>query len=113
MRRDDAYLLDMLIAARDAMSFLQGVAAEQFVASRIHQQAVMKALETIGEAAARVSEATRAAHPEVPWREIIGMRHRLVHDYFEIDLDKVWDTVRGDLPSLIAKLEPLVPPEEA
>lgn len=113
MRRDDAYLLDMLIAARDAMSFLKELSAEQFVASRIHQQAVMKALETIGEAAARVSEPTRAAHSELPWREIIGMRHRLVHGYFEIDLDKVWDTVRNDLPSLIAKLEPLVPPEEA
>jgi uncharacterized protein with HEPN domain len=113
MARDDAYLLDMLIAARDAMSFLEGVSAEEFAGSRIHQQAVTKALETIGEAAVRVSEPTRAAHPEVPWREIIGMRHRLVHGYFEIDLDKVWDTVRNDLPPLIAKLELLVPPEEA
>ncbi|HXJ92156.1 MAG TPA: DUF86 domain-containing protein [Terriglobia bacterium] len=112
MRRDEAYLLDMLIAARDAVSFVQGLSSEQFATSRIHQQAVTKALETIGEAAARISEPTRAAHPEVPWREIIGMRHRLVHDYFEVDLDKVWDTLQNDLPSLIAKLEPLVPPEE-
>ena len=78
MRRDEAYLLDMLIAARDAPSFVHGVSLEQFTASRIHQQAVTKTLETIGE-----------AHPEIPWREIIGMRHRLVHDYFEVDLDKV------------------------
>jgi uncharacterized protein with HEPN domain len=112
MRRDDAYLLDMLIAARDAVSFLGGISQEQFGASRIHQQAVTKALETVGEAAARVSEPARAAHPEIPWREIVGMRHRLVHGYFEIDLDKVWDTVQNDLPSLIAKLELLVPPEE-
>lgn len=113
MRRDEAYLLDMLIAARDAVSFVQGLSAEQFGASRIHQQAVAKALETIGESAARISEPTRTAHPEIPWREIIGMRHRLVHDYFEVDRDKVWDTVQNDLPSLIAALEPLVPPEEA
>jgi uncharacterized protein with HEPN domain len=72
----------------------------------------MKALETIGEAAGKISEPARAAHPEIPWREMMGMRHRLVHDYFEINLDKVWETVREDLPPLIQKLEPLVPPEE-
>ena len=112
MRRDEAYLLDMLIAARDALSFLHELSQDQFVASRLHQQAVTKALETIGEAAGRVSRSTRTAHPEIPWREITGMRHRLVHDYFEIDLDKVWEIVRNDLPPLIAKLEPLVPPEQ-
>ena len=112
MRRDDAYLLDMLIAARDALSFVQGLSRQQFVASRIHQQAVTKALETVGEAAGKVSRGTRVAHPEFPWREIMGMRHHLVHDYFEIDLDKVWETVHKDLPPLIAQLEPLVPPEE-
>ncbi len=112
MRRDEAYLLDMLIAARDALSFVHGLSLEQFTASRMHQQAVMKALETIGEAAGRVPEPTRAAHPEIRWREITGMRHRLVHDYFEINLDKVWETVQNDLPPLIAKLEPLIPAEE-
>jgi len=86
---------------------------EQFQSSRMHQLAVLKALETVGEAAARLSEQARAAHPEIPWREIIGMRHRLVHGYFEVDLDKVWDTVREDLPPLIASLEMIVPPEEA
>lgn len=112
MRRDEAYLLDMLIAARDAASFVHGMAPERFRGSRLHQQAITKALETIGEAAARVSEPTRVTHPEIPWREIIGMRHHLVHGYFEVDLDKMWDTVQNDLPTLIAKLEPLVPPEE-
>mgnify|MGYP001339331554 CR=1 FL=1 len=113
MRRDDAYLLDMLIAARDATSFVTGLTREQFNASRVHQLAVLKALETIGEAAARLTEATRAAHPEIPWREIIGTRHRLVHGYFEVDLEKVWNTVQHDLPSLISLLEPIIPPEEA
>ena len=112
MRRDDAYLLDMLIAARDAVSFVRDLSRQQFVSSRIHQQAVTKALEIIGEAAGRVSEPVRAAHPEIPWDEITGMRHRLVHDYFEINLDKVWETVQDDLPPLISMLEPLIPPEE-
>ena len=68
-------------------------------------------MEIIGEAASRLSAETRAAHPPIPWREIVGMRNRLVHAYFEIDLRLVWDTVRNDLPPLIARLEPLVPPE--
>jgi uncharacterized protein with HEPN domain len=112
MRRDEAYLLDMLIAARDAASFVRGLSCEQFRASRLHQQAITKALETIGEAAARVSEQSRTVHSEIPWRDIIGMRHRLVHDYFEINLDKIWETVQNDLAPLIAKLEPLIPREE-
>jgi uncharacterized protein with HEPN domain len=113
MRRDDAYLLDMLIAARDAVAFVTDLTQEQFHASRVHQFAVLKALETIGEAAARLTEETRDAHPEIPWREIIGMRHRLVHGYFEVDLEKVWDTIHEDLPPLIASLERIVPPEDA
>jgi uncharacterized protein with HEPN domain len=112
MRKDDAYLLDMLIAARDAVAFVTGLSREQFDASRVHQLAVLKALEIIGEAAARLTEETRAAHPRIPWREIVGMRHRLVHGYFEVDLNKVWDTVQNDLPPLIALLETAVPPEE-
>lgn len=113
MRRDEAYLLDMLLAARDAQNFARGLTREQFQASRLHQVAALKALETIGEAASRVSEPLRATHPQIPWREIIGTRNRLVHAYFEVELDEVWDTVQNDLPPLIAALERLVPPEES
>jgi uncharacterized protein with HEPN domain len=112
MRDDAGYILDMLLAARDAQSFVSGLTWEQFEGSRLHQSAVIKAIEIIGEAAARVSNETRAAHPEVPWPEVIGMRHRLVHGYFEVDLKKVWDTLHRDLPVLITLIEPLVPPEE-
>lgn len=113
MRRDEAYLLDMLLAARDAQNFARGLTREQFQASRLHQVAALKVLETIGEAASRVSEPLRATHPQIPWREIIGTRNRLVHAYFEVELDEVWDTVQNDLPPLIAALERLVPPEES
>jgi uncharacterized protein with HEPN domain len=70
--------------------------------------AVVKDIEIIGEAASRTSAATRAAHPDVPWAQIIVMRNRLIHAYFDVDLQVVWDTVTGDLPLLIAMLEPLV-----
>ena len=111
MRRDEAFLLDMLIAARDAVNFASKLARDEFRESRLHQQAIAKALETVGEAAARVSEETRKASPDIPWRDVIGMRNRLVHGYFDLDLDKVWETVQSDLSPLIAALEPLVPPE--
>ena len=112
MRRDDAsYLLDMLVAARDAVVFADGLSFSEFARDQRTQLAILKCVEIVGEAASRVSAETREAHPAIPWREIVGMRNRLVHAYFEIDLRLVWDTVRNDLPPLIAQLEPLVPPE--
>jgi len=112
MRRDEAYLLDILLAAREARSFVAGMTWEEFKASRLHQNAVLKSLEIIGEAAARISVETRGAHPEIPWADIIGMRNRLIHGYFEVDLAKVWETAHSDLLPLITMIEPLVPEEE-
>jgi uncharacterized protein with HEPN domain len=66
-------------------------------------------LEIIGEAAGKVSASTRAAHPEIPWREISGMRHRLIHGYADVRLDLVWIILREHLGSLITELERLVP----
>ena len=111
MRRDDAWLLDMLLAARDAMAFAAPLTFSEFEDDRLHQLAILKAVEIIGEAASRISEETKAKHPGIPWSEIIGMRNRLVHGYFAVRLDRVWRTVQDDLPPLIAQLEALVPPE--
>ncbi len=52
------------------------------------------------------------AYPEIPWQQIVGMRNRLIHEYFRINLEAVWETVRNDLPELIAQVEPMIPPEE-
>jgi uncharacterized protein with HEPN domain len=112
MQRDDAYLLDILIAARKAIEFLEAVTWEEFQRSDLHQNAVMRPLEIVGEAARRVSRQTHDAHPEIPWEQMIGMRNRLVHEYFRVNLATVWDTVHNDLPRLIALIEPLVPPED-
>ena len=111
MRRDDAWLLDMLLAARRAVRFAAPLTFSEFENNDLHQLAILKAVEIIGEAASRISEETKAKHPEIPWTEIIGMRNRLVHGYFAVRLDRVWRTVQDDLPPLIAQLEPLVPPE--
>lgn len=112
MWRDDAYLLDMLIAARTARQFSEELTWEEFRHSSLYQHAIAKALENIGEAARKISDSTKTAHPEIPWSQIIALRHRIVHDYFRLDLVKVWEIVQHDVPDLIGKLEPLVPPED-
>ncbi len=111
MRRDDSYLLDMLVAARKAARFADGMTYAQFERSDLHQNAIFKTLEIVGEAASRVSEAAKEAHTGIPWREIVGLRNRIVHAYFEIDIEVVWKIVHEDLPVLIPQLESLVPPE--
>lgn len=111
MWRDEAYLLDMLIAARDAREFGEGISWEQFQSSSLHQHAIAKALENVGEAARKISDEARAAHHEIPWPRIVALRHRIAHDYFRLDLVKVWEIVSKDIPALITALEPLVPPE--
>ena len=111
MRHDNAYLLDMLLAAREARKFAADVTFAAFEQNRMAQLAILKAVEIVGEAASRVSVAGKKAHPEIPWTEIVGMRNRLVHGYFNINLQRVWETVQEDLPRLVLQLEALVPPE--
>ena len=96
---------------RPTLSFTEGMSYEEFAHDRRTQLSVLKSVEIVGEAAAHVSEDTKRAHPAIPWRDIVGMRNRLVHAYFDIDLPVVWGTVCDDLPALIARLEPLIPPE--
>ena len=110
-RDEDAYLLDMLLAARDGVSFAEGLALEQFKESRLQQYAVLKAIEVIGEAAAHISAETKKTHADLPWIDIISMRNRLVHGYFEVNIERVWETVQVDLPRLISQIEPMVPLE--
>ena len=111
-RRDAALLLDMLLAAEDAQSFVAGMDEAAFLASALHQSAVVRQITIIGEAANRVSRAFQAAHPAIAWSNIIGMRHRLVHGYDEVRLDQVWAVVQTHLPALAATLRPLIPPDE-
>ena len=105
MRRDDATRLrHMLDAAREALSFVEGLRRDDFDANRQLVLALLKCIEIIGEAATHVSETIRRRAPSVPWADIVGMRNRLVHLYFDIDIDRVWHTETRDLPPLIAEL---------
>ena len=112
MRRDDAYLLDILIAARKALKFVDGIDRNEFEDDEVIQNAVIRPLEIIGEASARVSSSFRKAHADIPWKDMIGMRNRLLHEYFRVDYGIVWDTIQNDLPKLIELIEPMVPKED-
>jgi uncharacterized protein with HEPN domain len=113
MWRDDAYLLDILVAARKALGFAKGVTWEQFQQNELLQNAVVRPLEIMGEVARKISKETKDSHPEIPWNEMIGMRNRLIHEYFRINLQTVWDTLQNDIPRLVTLVEPLIPPEKA
>lgn len=112
MSRDEPLLLDMLFAARRARGHVAGMTQTQFMASELHQDAAIRSLEVIGEAAAQVSAPFRDAHPEIPWRQIISMRNRLIHAYSNISLDTVWDVLQDKLPELISTLTPLIPADD-
>ena len=112
LSRDINYVLDILEAVRLLQTFVAGVDQDTFENDLMRQAAVMRQLEIMGEAARRLSEETRLKFSEIPWRQIIGMRNRLIHGYDDVDLAIVWDSVQNDLPLLIAQLEKVVPLEE-
>jgi uncharacterized protein with HEPN domain len=110
MRQDDAIRLrHMLDAAREVIAFARGRSRADLSSDRMLVLALVKDIEIIGEAAYQISEITRKSLPDIPWDDIIGMRHRLVHAYFDINLDILWQTVQQDIPGLIAALGPLTP----
>ena len=111
MHRDDLIRVrHMLDASREALSFLRNQPRSALDSNRMLVLSLLRSIEVIGEAAAQTTKESQAAHPDIPWPKIIAMRNRLIHAYFDVDLDRVWDTVVDDLPPLIAALEPLVPP---
>ena len=108
---DHIRLRHMHDAAQQALLFIQGETRGSLDENIMLVFALVKAIEIIGEAASQVSAGFQEAHPQIPWQVIIGMRNRLIHAYFDVNLDIVWETVTEDLPPLIAELERLVPPE--
>ncbi len=112
MRDDETILLDMLIAARKVQQFAVGLDAESFTQSELHQSAIVRELQIIGEAARQVSDTYKSNHPEIDWHRIAGLRNRLVHEYFRISLEIVWRTVEEDIGVLIERIEKLIPPDE-
>lgn len=99
----------MLDMARKAVSKSQGLSREAYDADENLRLALIHLIQVIGEAARRVSRELTDRHPEIQWADIIGMRHKVVHDYLGVDEDIVWQVATEDLPKLVRALEPIVP----
>ena len=105
---DRVYLGHMVDMARKALSFVDGVSREEFDNNETLRLALTHLIQIIGESARRVSPEFRALYPQIPWKGIVGMRSKVVHDYLNVDDDVVWSTLTDDLPALAIELEKIL-----
>ena len=109
------YLNDILESVDDILDFTAGMSSEQFSADRKTVKAVVRCLEVIGEAANNIPQNVREHYQDIPWAEIIGMRNRLIHEYFGVDVTILWQTVKEDIEPLklsIKKMDLELPHKE-
>ena len=104
-REDETHLRDMLDYAGKAVEAIRGCSRADLDCDAVLGAALERFVEIIGEAANRVQDERRRAMPDVPWKQIVGMRNRLIHGYIAVDLDILWNVVHDDLPALIERLE--------
>ena len=100
MKKDKAYLKHILDAISDVKRFTKDVPKEKFYEDKEKQYAVLRALEIIGEATKSLSKELKVKNPEIPWKDIAGMRNKLIHEYFGVNLELVWETIKNKLPEL-------------
>lgn len=110
---DRVRLKHMLAAAKEARIFAEGKSRESLNTDRGLALILIQEITIIGEAASKVSAECRAANPQIPWVLITGMRNRLIHAYFDINLDIIWNTAANRLPESIAELEKILSTEES
>jgi uncharacterized protein with HEPN domain len=109
----EVLLRHMLDHAQEAVGFIQGKRREDLNTDRMRTLALTRLLEVIGEAAARMPAEVAAAHPQIPWAQIVALRNRLIHGYDNVDLDILWKILTDDLPPLIAALQAILASESA
>ena len=101
------YLDDMIKFAEKVVAYTDDLNQTDFVASELTYDATLRNIELIGEAATRIPDGIRSAHPEIPWRMIIATRNRLIHGYLGIDNDTLWSIIQDDIPELVSRLTAL------
>jgi uncharacterized protein with HEPN domain len=111
MSRDDTYLVDILESAKIALEYVTGKSREEFHDDMQCQDAVLRRIEIIGEAARHISPQFQKKHPHIPWRDLTMLRNLVIHQYDAVDVNQVWDTTQNKLPQLIEELSRIVPPE--
>lgn len=109
--KDEIRLRHMIDHAMEAMTMVQGKKRSDLNSDRMMELSLVRLVEIIGEAAARVGTESREKYPSIPWLQIVGMRNRLIHGYDAVDLNVLWDTIIDDLPPLIDELEKILPSE--
>ena len=105
---DDVRIKHMIDASYDAISFAKDKQRSDLDKDRMLVLSLVKAIEIIGEAANKISNNFKAKYPNIRWHSIVGMRNRLIHAYFDVNHDTVWDTVKNEIPKLVAELEKIV-----
>jgi uncharacterized protein with HEPN domain len=106
--RDRASLVDMLGFAREVVAFMRGRKRKDLDSDRAFLRSLERSLELVGECARRISVGTREAYPSISWRDIIGMRNIIAHEYGRVDPDELWKTANRDVPLLVSNLEAIV-----
>ena len=106
---DDLYIIDIIEACRQVSAYVAQGSRERLGTDPMFRDAIIRQLEIVGEAAGRLSSAFKQAVPEVPWEDVVNMRHRLIHGYSKVDLDLVWQAAVTDAPRLARTLEPWKP----
>jgi uncharacterized protein with HEPN domain len=109
MKRDDTvYLLHILDAIASVEEYTRGMSENEFLGNSMAHDAVVRQIEIIGEAARNVSDEFQEKHPNLPWMKMIGIRNKIIHEYFNVNYAIVWDTIKDDLPTLKKNIKKIV-----
>lgn len=102
------YLQDILSSINDIVSFTENMTFDSFKEDKKTMYAVTRCIEVLGEAAKKIPKSIRDKYPSVPWKEMVGMRNKMIHEYFGVDVKILWQTVKGDIPSLKPLIQEIV-----
>ena len=109
MKAEDRIRIQHIVdAGEEALSFLENVEFEKFSHNRMLILSVIKDIEITGEAASKITTETKTKYDNIPWKDIVGMRNRLIHGYFEVDIKLVWNTAKNNLPQLLNSLKEII-----